>query len=724
MSLIFFLAAVELEPFYYTNHNYFYDLIGREPYLYGATNGGVVRFDYQAGTGRVLTSRDGLRINRQRCLAPDAGGGVWVGNDEGLAFIDAGFTAATNYPVDWLPSQRINTLVTMHDTLFVGTTAGLLRIETGGTPADFDDDIRTTVDVFAGLPSNDITALASDDSSIWVGTALGLVRLTKDLSEIDQYNLIGIGINALCVSDSSIYAGTTTGLHRYAVDHFDTLVTDAVGDIAAAGDSLILAMDSARQVGLYRAGQLTIINAGLPSLTRVHAVLTLDTLWFCGLGNNRNRDFFGEGIGSYAAAGNYWELVQDDGPGSNHISCIAANRDGVFMTHGHRSALSRGFSWLQDDGDWVWFRRDSVVPFNNVHRCVTAPDGRVWFATNPIERWVEANDTMIAFAFDPVRGEWSYLRLGYQSMDQTTGVWDIESDAGGNLYLSLAGPSADRCWVVDSALERVVALSPKQDGFFCETAVDSSGRVWRTISEQPGGLIVTDTKSTLFETGDDDFVKYESPGNFTKNLRGCIVDRDDNLYIATPVGLVIYDGTGFRNIAAITQEDLFDVELDSENRIWIMARDGIYWYEPATGATSGRSYKDLGVYIDFDTTDREVIQTQGFEFDPIRRCFWIGGETGLVKLAIKGDSLPALDSVVIFPNPVVGQAVVRIAHLPANALVNIYSIGGRCLARGLAADPVFREVVWPIPPDAASGIYFVAVRSGTAYRTYKFAIAR
>jgi hypothetical protein len=120
----------------------------------------------------------------------------------------------------------------------------------------------------------------------------------------------------------------------------------------------------------------------------------------------------------------------------------------------------------------------------------------------------------------------------------------------------------------------------------------------------------------------------------------------------------------------------------------------------------------------------EMIQVQGFEFDPIRGCFWIGGETGLLKFSVQFDSIPEVGKATVYPNPVLHD-VVRIADIPPDALVDIFAISGRRVAHDLSPDPVFNEVVWHIPDDLASGMYFAVVKSEQqGNKTYKFAIVR
>jgi hypothetical protein len=132
----------------------------------------------------------------------------------------------------------------------------------------------------------------------------------------------------------------------------------------------------------------------------------------------------------------------------------------------------------------------------------------------------------------------------------------------------------------------------------------------------------------------------------------------------------------------------------------------------------------MDIHIEFLEPSNELIQVQAFEFDPLRKCFWLGGETGLLKLAIDYDTLPSMDSILIYPNPVVSKNVVRIRNIPMDAKVNIYSISGRLLASDLEPDGVFGEVVWEIPEDIGSGLYFASIRSNQGKKVCKFAIVK
>jgi hypothetical protein len=725
MILILVLVAeISIQPQYYTNTNYYYEITGHDTIIYGATNGGVIAFNTQTISFRVLTNTDGLQMNRQCCLGLDSSGYLWVGNELGLAQIDPGFQSIMIYPNQiGISTQEI---ACRGDNIYVGSTDGLLFINTMGTPDDFSDDQRLRIFEPEGLPSKNVLTIAFDDTSVWVGTDDGLVRFSNDFSTYTQYStahgLLENRINKIFIMDTSIYVATRSGLNSFQGTYFDTLLIDEqIFDINCIDDSLVLALDSISQVGIFHQGSLTVIDNGIPYLCRVNSLLNITGDIYCGLGNRYHRDYFGEGIGHYDFTDSIWELTKRQCLPSNHVSDICANEYGVFVVCGSRSSDSKGFGWLNNAEEWINFSRDSILPSNHIHRCVTAPDGKIWFGMNAFPN----NDSSVmAFSFDPRENEWFYMYNKYHGIDGTEAVWDIQFDSRNNMFLALAGPK-NKVWIIDSTREEVYFLDD-QVGFVVEMALDSEGRIWRTFVTEMT-LLMIDTQNTLFDRSDDHLVQFgSSDGLVSTYAYGCIVDSDDNLYVANESGLVIYDGNGFTAMTHISSGELFDVEMDSEQRVWIMARDGLYYYDPKLNILGGWTYYELGVHIEFLAFSNELIQVQGFEFDPFNGCFWLAGETGLLKLAVQYDIVTQLDSILIYPNPVFGnKRSLRIKHLPMDALVNIYAISGRLLIDNLQPDPVFGEVVWSIPDDIGSGLYFALVRSSNyGNKVCKFAIVR
>lgn len=719
MTLInFFLIFLSLKPTYYTNHNYFYSIIANDSIVYGATNGGVVAYNYLTGGFRVLTDTDGLTINRQNCIALDSAGNIWAGSNNGLVQIDQSFSQVRVYPLECLPCTRINVIYCLKDTIIVGTQNGLLVIDTKGTPENFLDDITIKLYDFHGLSSNYIITVAVD-SNFWIGTDDKITRFSNDFQNFTIYGmedgLLKNYIKKIKIIDSNLYVGTDMGLNRFAGTHFDTLLIGyKIIDIADAGDSLILGLDSLHQIGIFFQGSVTVLNNGLPNLVKINDVETHNDHWFCATGNTFNSDYFGEGIGIYYDS--RWHLIKDNCLASNHICSITANQSGIFIAHGTRTYESRGVSWFKNNNTWENFLQDSLIPTKYIHRCITAPDNKIWFVFH-------YTDSLLACSFDPQNNRWYYLRQNFAGIDSTVAVWDMKFDLKNNMYLTLAGPS-DKLWVYDSSLTNAYLLGDRTPGFEVEIAIDSSLNIYSTVFDAAGGVLMIDTKGTIFDRGDDENLKYgKGDGLLSQFCSGITVDEENRVYIANEVGVSILNNGRFEHITNFNNGIIYDVLADGEGRIWIMANNGIYAYDIYYRVLKNFSFNELGVNIEFLPLSNEIIQVQGFCYDPIRSCFWLGGETGLLKLEVTKTETVPLDSVLIYPNPVTNNSVLRIKNLPIDATANIYSISGRKIAENLKTNS-FGEIFWHIPANISSGLYFVLIKKDNNKRIYKFAVVK
>lgn len=715
-------AAIDITATYYTNTNYIYDMTGRGNTVYCATNGGYAAFNTTTGEFTVLTNTDGLQKNLQNCVALDSSGSVWIGNDLGLALIENGLGPIKRYPVECLTCTRITDIACRGDSVYVGSSNGLLFIDTKGTPADFDDD--TQLKIFEQLPCPIVRTIAIDDTSVWVGTATGgVARFSRDMTLAATYTiddgLLSNEINRLTAIDGQLYAASNLGLNRFTDGRFDTLLTGyTVNDVCHLGDTLVLGLAQSLQVGILVGGGVTVIKNGLPAYSRVTALLNLGGELLCGLGNRYTKPYYGDGIGRYNETTGLWTVVKNPCLPSNHIAEIAANDHGIFVACGNRANESRGLGWLTVEGTWQNFSADSVLWSNHVHRAATDPQGRVWLGYNAFP---DSDSSIILSCLDPGEKTWFSIYNRYNGMEGTEAVWDIEFDPDGNMYLSLGRPT-NKVWLMDPALESVYYLNPQLTDlrYQVEIALDSAGRIWQTHPD--AGLSMTDTRRTLFDRSDDTYRNYTTGDGLISNyMGGCAVDRNGVLYATADQGLVTYAGGVFTNRTDVSDSALLDLVIDPPVRIWVLARDGINFYDPSAGTILHWYFRENHIDINFIESIAEMTQVQGFTFDPLRHCLWVGGETGLLQLTIESDPLPGVGAAEIYPNPAFGR-MIRIRNIPDDSRIDIYSISGRRVARDLM--PVVGTVTWQIPPDVPSGMYFALVRSAYGNRTYRFAIVR
>ena len=120
MILILVLVAeINIQPYYYTNTNYYYEIVSQDSIVYGATSGGIIAYDGQSRIFQVLTNTDGLQQNRQKCLGLDSTGFIWVGNELGLALVNNNFSEVWIYPAEHLTGTNTQEIVCLRDSIYV-----------------------------------------------------------------------------------------------------------------------------------------------------------------------------------------------------------------------------------------------------------------------------------------------------------------------------------------------------------------------------------------------------------------------------------------------------------------------------------------------------------------------------------------------------------------------------------------------------------------------------
>ena len=141
----------------------------REGSLWAGTDrGGLVQL--RRATFLSLSSKDGLRLNGVRAIAPGASSSVWIGTTAGLNRWRNG--VLSDYLIKGAPGSRdFRSILEDHrGDLWIGTDgSGLLRLRKGtGSTTAFGSELKDAV----------ITALAEDaEGRIWAGTPDGLAVL-------------------------------------------------------------------------------------------------------------------------------------------------------------------------------------------------------------------------------------------------------------------------------------------------------------------------------------------------------------------------------------------------------------------------------------------------------------------------------------------------------------------------------------------------------------------
>ncbi len=177
--------------------------------MWACTASGLARFiDGKIETPRV-GGRAGMGIAiRAACLT--SGGKLWAGGDGGNVHSGSG-DAFETIPLHSIPSDgSIRTIACGRSSVWVGTTAGLVELNSAG------QRLYTTKD---GLADDGVLSLnESVDGSLWVGTRGGFSRLRNGEFEsfLPQDGLSQSSVSSLYEDrEGSLWAGTKHGLNQF-----------------------------------------------------------------------------------------------------------------------------------------------------------------------------------------------------------------------------------------------------------------------------------------------------------------------------------------------------------------------------------------------------------------------------------------------------------------------------------------------------------------------------
>jgi ligand-binding sensor domain-containing protein/signal transduction histidine kinase/CheY-like chemotaxis protein len=180
----------------------------RDGYLWLGTWEGLVRFDGVRFTVFDRRTTPELRGPSVQALAEDAAGVLWVGTEQGLVAYENG--RFRRLPGEGeLAQHQVKALVPGEGALWMGTTAGLVRVPLSG-----EGPWRryTSED---GLPGKMVLSLAFDrGGTLWVGTPLGLARMVGGKLRALPLPSVGpVRVSALREGrDGTLWVGTSAGL--------------------------------------------------------------------------------------------------------------------------------------------------------------------------------------------------------------------------------------------------------------------------------------------------------------------------------------------------------------------------------------------------------------------------------------------------------------------------------------------------------------------------------
>jgi signal transduction histidine kinase/ligand-binding sensor domain-containing protein len=303
-------------------------------------------------------------------MAETSDGKVWLGTeDRGLFYLDRGRISAAG---KGLPIQKINCLLALENReLWIGTDNGVAR---------WNGEQLTQVALPPALNHIQVLAMTRDrDSNVWLGTSAGLLRINTNGVSIDERNQRpSQRVTALFEDrEGNLWTGSALGIERLRDSVFvtysvaDGLPSERNGPIYvdAKGRTWFAPIDgglhwkkgrhigSATDAGLAHDAVYSISGRG-------------DELW---LGRRRGGLTLLRDHGGSIASETYTEA---EGLAQNSVYAVYQSRSGAVWA----GTLSGGVSELRN-GHLTTYTIASGLSSNTVTSIAEGPDGTMWFAT-------------------------------------------------------------------------------------------------------------------------------------------------------------------------------------------------------------------------------------------------------------------------------------------------------------------------------------------------------
>jgi ligand-binding sensor domain-containing protein len=601
--------------------------------VWAATAGGVFRYAVEAGTFTRYTAVGGLHSVGARAIAYDAPrGSVWIGYADGVIDrLDVVSGAVETFfdieRSDRFAAREINRLVVNGDSLFVGTSFGIVVFD------PVRGEVRDTYSQLGALAPASVVydvmvaPLPDGGPGLWAATEGGVAYAPLEAANlqdpatwtVEQEGLPDVAVDggglaqaevlSLAVLDGRLFAGTEGGIVvREAGGTYRLLsVTErAVPDLAVR-EGQVLAVDQFRAYAVDAQGSRTTLAGGFDRLTSI-VPSSGGTIWAGGA-----RD----GLAAIAAPpGGTPEVTQrglaPEGPFSSTFGDLATDETGTLWAATVQGAEVGGFYRLAPDGIWTDYLQRSIdaLDSDNYTLVHTAPDGTLW-AASPSDGIVQVTPDGTVQPYGP--GNSSLLAVSVDFVP-TTG---LGTDADGTLWV--ANREAARPLHVRTPEGTWASLPPLRcEGLAAASVlgkilVDSFGQKWILVLN-PGnfqlttGVLVLDDGTDPTDAGDDacrfiNQLAAQGTGLPSLQINALAEDREGRIWLATDDGpaYVISSRVAAQDPSAIPilpqradfapGENPFllnglqinDVAVDPANRLWMATNSGAYLVQQREG---------------------------------------------------------------------------------------------------------------------------------------------
>lgn len=376
------------EPPAWTSHSNLDDvndlLEASDGRIWAATSGGVVVWDLAAASHTLLRVEDGLPANDARAIAQTPDGAIWIGTSAGLARIEEGRVVG-HLGSAVLGSADVQALLVDRDgRLWVGTQgAGAVR---------YDGESWQPLHFATSQQANNVYSLYEDgEGRIWFG-GMGLARLAGDDWQVFTDKAVaGRGVLAIAADGieadggDQLWFGTAFDLVGYDGQTFTT--HNFPGQALHTVRAIWRDGQERLWLGTEKGGAWIVDGRQWRQLTAADGLPVTAVRRFTTLHDGRLLLATDQGI--YEQLRDGWRAYQvGGGPAGNDIRALLLDMDGVLWAAARGRPLS-----AYNDASWQEVGRPGEPRPMNVSALAQTPDGLVWAAEPGKGLWQVQGDT-------------------------------------------------------------------------------------------------------------------------------------------------------------------------------------------------------------------------------------------------------------------------------------------------------------------------------------------
>ena len=718
---------------------------------WGATSGGLFRWDEPSNTFLTLTNAEGLQSIDLTAVAIDSQGTVWSGSSTGYLHALSPATQIVRVVPDIAnlsqSNKQIYNITVVSDTLLIATDIGLSTFHVGRF--EFGD----TYTHFGSIPTSNtvkVYAAAVYAGKLWAAITDGQTNNDVAFADLSNPNLLPPGAwtlqnvgsptvitSSLGVFGGKLYAGTTAGL--YVSDGTTWTAVPALAGLPvqgiSPGPSALLVCTNTRQVfSVDAAGTVSSVGQTLP----------FDPT---GITSRPNGDpVVASTGGGLLVSPQSWTSVNPNGPNGNQFINVVADEKGILWGASGSSPPAAGF-YRYDGKTWLSYTAEnSAVPIDEVYKVSVGCNGSLWASS-----WgagvVEMPSGTTTVDSNHVYG----TNVGMRGIGGPPDpnyryivVSNVVCDSRGNTWLTTGGQNDRRILDVRRAegtwsISGIHINSPSGPALTTiiegtvdrALAVDAYDNIWAAVRDGTYQGVASLANAGSIDSVANVFLTVAN-GLPSNDIRTIVVDQDNTIWVGTDKGIgIILDPLNPTRTGAVAAYwplqglVINTIAVDPLNQKWVGTSEGAI-------LLSADGTQELASYTVESTSGKLMDNNvRSIAVDPTSGTVYFGTASGLASLTTPAAAPRAsFNELNIYPNPyrVPNSTPLTVNGLVQNSNIKILTIDGR-LVRDLTT-PGGRIGFWDGKDKdgntVSSGIYIIVAYSedGSEVANGKVAVLR